>query len=523
MTARRWLALGLCLMAAGCGEEQLQVGWSEPTADVLTNGSVRLRVVVSGARPDVVQFLSDGQPFVNVDPPYEYLWDTTSIAEGKHLVTAKATRGGLTKTSDPRTVVVDRTPPVIVGRSPAPDSLEGSSVDPVVVSFSEDLDPSSLPAARGTFQLGNQTIGARVATGSTPREVTFSPEAPLADGARVQLALSGTVGDHAGNVLALDGAGWSFQVEGFTPLAEFPYPFYASKIVTVGSTGYLASYNELTRISPAGPQVTTVDRRLDRLSVSAGGTLHTLLSEVDGGTTASTVDPDSLDVTSTTEPFLRGSQQLVDLAKNAPAASPIAFRQAAGLPPTTWIHRWNGGGWEDVLAEQPGSIYDVVQAGDRLYSLGSLDAGSGRLDSQVREHGAQGSWTTLPGSDGFVSIIIQANGTLFAAVDANVPDAGWMTRVERLDAGHWERLGPPTPGSAMDLVIDGDGAPWLVVSVLAAPTEPTRRLTSTGWRTVGVPQPAGYFGRHLAAASDGRVWQIRPTDDGGTSVVIHGP
>src|SRR5215469_13426118 len=154
MTTGRWLALGLFVVGAGCGDD-LQVGWSEPTGDVLTNGPVRLRVVASGARPDTVQFLSDGQPFVNVDPPYEYLWDTRSIPEGKHVVTARATRGGLTKTSDPRTVVVDRTPPEIVGRSPAPDSLEGSSVDPVMVTFSEDLDPSSLTGAQGTFLIGN--------------------------------------------------------------------------------------------------------------------------------------------------------------------------------------------------------------------------------------------------------------------------------------------------------------------------------------------------------------------------------
>src|SRR5215470_5761193 len=85
------------LFLAGCGSEQhLTVTWSEPSSDAYTNGSILLRAVVSGGRADSVQFFDNGKPLVSVDLPYEYLWDTRSVPEGEHRLTARATRGNTT-------------------------------------------------------------------------------------------------------------------------------------------------------------------------------------------------------------------------------------------------------------------------------------------------------------------------------------------------------------------------------------------------------------------------------------------
>src|SRR5262249_26084355 len=158
----------------GCGGEQhLTVTWSEPSSDAYTNGSILLRAVVSGGRADSVQFFDNGKPLVSVDLPYEYLWDTRSVTEGEHRLTARATRGNTTDGSPQVAVFVDRTPPTVVGRSPAPDAGDGSPVEPAVLSFSEAIDPTSVSGVQAAFVSGGVSIPATVLKGAEPGDVTF--------------------------------------------------------------------------------------------------------------------------------------------------------------------------------------------------------------------------------------------------------------------------------------------------------------------------------------------------------------
>ena len=77
-----------------------------------------------------VQFLVDGKPLATVTAaPYSFSWDTTSVSNTQHTLTAIATDGaGNTATSAPVTVtVLDKTPPA-VSLASLPASVSGTQI-----------------------------------------------------------------------------------------------------------------------------------------------------------------------------------------------------------------------------------------------------------------------------------------------------------------------------------------------------------------------------------------------------------
>jgi len=102
---------------------------------LISNGTVNIQVQVTGGTPDKVELLVDNRLLTTLAAPYTYQWSTTSTVEGAHRLTAKATSAGNTFLSDSREVVVDRNPPQIASRLPAPGTQDVWVQQPIEATF----------------------------------------------------------------------------------------------------------------------------------------------------------------------------------------------------------------------------------------------------------------------------------------------------------------------------------------------------------------------------------------------------
>jgi hypothetical protein len=189
------------------------VAISSPVATAFTNGQVTFEVIFSGFPPDAVELIKNGSPFAVLEPPYQYSWDTTSEPEGTYQVVARATQGGKTYSSEARTVVVDRTPPVVVGHSPASGDTNVALRAPVYVQFSE---PVLLPAgAAGSVVsltgAGSAALSAQVDLSGDLQTLLISYAPDPAVPSDVALSLRPGITDLAGNPLVLP-APWGWHM-----------------------------------------------------------------------------------------------------------------------------------------------------------------------------------------------------------------------------------------------------------------------------------------------------------------------
>jgi hypothetical protein len=170
-----------------------------------TNGHMMFQLVVEGGEADAVELYVDGSLLVRLVEPYTYTWDTRGTPQGEYEIEARAWRDGEVVSTDHRTLVVDRTPPTLQWHAPA-DGEDGVRLsDPIVLSFSEPVDPPTVNT--GSIMVFSE--GRRL-----PRSVALSPEGDtvsvrLSSGlpafpADVTVRVDSGVSDRAGNPLAND-------------------------------------------------------------------------------------------------------------------------------------------------------------------------------------------------------------------------------------------------------------------------------------------------------------------------------
>jgi len=119
-----------------------------PAATTYTNGAVGLSVEVTNGTPEAVELFVGDELLATLPSPYTFTWDTTSKPEGTYTLKAKARRGAQTFTSEGRDVVVDRTPPQVVLRTPSPGAQDVSVHQSIQVAFSEPLAPRAMDDTR---------------------------------------------------------------------------------------------------------------------------------------------------------------------------------------------------------------------------------------------------------------------------------------------------------------------------------------------------------------------------------------
>jgi hypothetical protein len=212
LRSRLALPIGLVLLLAGCTPPAtLVVLLTSPDADLFTNGSVAVQVTVSGGTPDRVELFLDGTLLTQLPAPYAFGWDTGSIAEGVYQLEARATLGGGVFVSAPRSVTVDRTPPTVTSRSPAPGSGGIYVGDPVVVTLSEPLLATSVTGGVLDLRDGaDQPVALELALSPEGTVLTATLLENVDLPATLNATLATSVTDRAGNALVLPAGGWSW-------------------------------------------------------------------------------------------------------------------------------------------------------------------------------------------------------------------------------------------------------------------------------------------------------------------------
>ncbi len=189
----------------------LTVVLSYPVSTVYTHGTVTIQVAVSGGTPDDVQLLKDGTLLVSLAPPYQFDWDTASTPEGSYELVARATKSRQSFTSEPRTVVVDRTAPAIASRVPSPNATNTFVDDPIVVGFTKPLLPTSVGPGSFALRSGATPIPITPLLSSDGKTVTLERHVNLTVPATLTLTVDSSITDLAGNALVRADA-WSWSV-----------------------------------------------------------------------------------------------------------------------------------------------------------------------------------------------------------------------------------------------------------------------------------------------------------------------
>ncbi len=224
------LVIAVASAAAGCGTKPnpaaegldceseicpVKLAISAPGPMTYTNGDLKIRVSVTPADhgPAEVQLLKDGALLAPVTFPFEYTWKTTQEREATYQIRASASVNGQTVTSEAVTVVVDRTAPTMQIQPSAGFSNVALS-DPIKVTFSEPVDPATVPSTAITLKdSGGVSLSATSALSSDGLTLTVTdwnrPALASSFPATITESLAGAITDLAGNAL-VPPAPWSW-------------------------------------------------------------------------------------------------------------------------------------------------------------------------------------------------------------------------------------------------------------------------------------------------------------------------
>ncbi|MFP2904524.1 Ig-like domain-containing protein [Pyxidicoccus sp. 3LFB2] len=184
-----------------------------------TNGDVPVQVVVSGGEAEKVELLLGEEVLASLSPPYSYTWSTQGVPEGRYSLVARAWRKEEGFTSAARAVVVDRSPPRVVARLPAPGAQDVSVRAPIRIEFSEPLLASSVTEASFSVTAGGAVIGHSLAASHEAGVIEVKTNQPPVAPSEVEVTFVPDATDLAGNRLALPAGKWSWSVPAFLPLA----------------------------------------------------------------------------------------------------------------------------------------------------------------------------------------------------------------------------------------------------------------------------------------------------------------
>ncbi len=188
---------------------KLTVAITSPTGTVYSRDAVTVQVNVSGGAPETVELLRDGNPLATLVPPYQYTWNVTNEPEGAYHLSARAKRGTERFDSSANlTVNVDRTPPAIAARTPAPNATDVARNAPITIGFSESLEPSSVNDASLTLTQNGSPATRTVQLSSDGRTITVTPATNPEPTTVYAISLT-NLRDRAGNTVS---AAWTWTV-----------------------------------------------------------------------------------------------------------------------------------------------------------------------------------------------------------------------------------------------------------------------------------------------------------------------
>jgi len=407
--------------AGGSSGGPVTIAIVSPTSPAYTNKTVSIQVSVGDASgaSHAVRLLADGTMLADIAaPPYSFDWDTTSVPEKSYQIVAQTAAGGQTVASTPVMIVVDRTPPMIVSKTPDAGASSVSLAKPIQMVFSEALAPASVSSGSVALALAGAPVGASATLGNSGQTITVT----LTD--RSSLALPGTmtetvssgITDLAGNAFA--GATWSYAV----PL-----------------------WVELGTVAGIGPQMVLDASGEPTVATYVSGELQ-IARHVDHVTwdTTSIPSPQTAGQLAGSFGFGRTSAGLF-LAWNEPLASSVPVHVA----------RWTGTAWDTSYGTQ------LTNLGDDTTSIAIAFTAAGQpvvrwdesaLGTNHRGHVSRwtgSSWSAYPdfvqGTCDMSPCRIAVDSSDFPVVEANL-------RLSRWNGSSWTAL--PGMGAGNGLALD---------------------------------------------------------------------
>jgi hypothetical protein len=194
--------------AGAAGSPANDVEITAPAETAYTNGTVSVEILVQG-NAESLDFLVDDKVKAHLGAGRSYAWDTTSVAEGSHKISARASFAGTPFDSAPRTVVVDRTAPKVKARTPTPNDDQVFIGEAITATFSEPLDPNSVIAGNVTLTVDDVKHTADATLSDDGKTIALDPFGTIVAPAALNVTLSTGIKDRAGNrLVAADSWGW---------------------------------------------------------------------------------------------------------------------------------------------------------------------------------------------------------------------------------------------------------------------------------------------------------------------------
>ncbi|WP_224247654.1 Ig-like domain-containing protein [Hyalangium gracile] len=467
-----------------------------PTGTTYTNGTVSVQLQVQGDTPEQVELLVDGQPLTTLAAPYSFNWDTSSVTEGSHKLAARARLGDKTFASEERDVVVDRTPPHVVSRTPTPGAQDIWVRQPIQATFSEPLKPASVTTASVQLAVGGTEAPPQLSLSSDGKTLTVTPAGRLEVPNTVQVTITNGVTDLAGNVLNLPASIWSWSL----PLS-FPLGNLSAIPGSTDAHDPSLQADALGRLYVSWqewPSASPYDR-----TIHVFGLTNTTWEPIGTPIAFTTIIPD-------TKPD-PGYVFRLDSMGNPIIAWSQEDEQTSGFSVNTYIKRWSGNQWVDFTSSPNASLSNKPKTTAFTLTLDSTDKpflGWTFADTTNSEHSPLTVWnwvgsrwvaygnevgTNLPSPFEPLKLLLDAT---------DKPVVAWTEGdiyVRRWTGGDWLPVGsalgafPDSTAAGLgDMLLDDSDNPIVAWRETDGSTTwgYVARFTGGGWQLLGEPLSA---------------------------------
>lgn len=310
---------------SGTPSSELSVAITAPTGTLYTSSSVSISVEVRGGTPERVQLFKNADELATLSAPYTYTWNTASEPEGSYTLTARASRSGRSFTSEPVTVVVDRTNLQVASRSPAPGATNVAYSTPIQVTFTKAAKATTLSDTTVSFAVAGVQAEKTLSLSSDGKTLTITPKVKPPLPATFAIGLSSGITDLAGNALAVPSTQWSFELPHW-------YSFGGPLNAVGGNT--LLKDTAMVLDSQDNPVVAWSEE------LTAGGRASIFVYRWDGN--AFTPVGSALNGTPSNSAYKPA------LALDGSGNPIVAWQESDGFNENIYVKRWTGTAWQSV-------------------------------------------------------------------------------------------------------------------------------------------------------------------------------
>lgn len=425
--------------------------------------TVTLQISTSVQHPDAVELFVGNELLASLQPPYTYTWDTSSFPETTHTLVAQVTKDGHIETSDERRFVVDRTPPTIISREPAPADNAVAAGRPIHVRISEPVLGTSLTGTSVRLRLGGVLVDRTVELTENETLLTITPTETGPVPHEFELALADSITDLAGNQLEGSDKTWSWRA-----------PAWLSVGSATGASPSSANSPHLHLAPGTAPLLTW----RNRTSISVRSFQEGHWSNLGGDLSVRANDQDVL-----------ASAPTVISHNGTPFVSWTEEEWGGG---TAYVRSWGASNWQSVANAVDGAGKPALQFGTAASPwLAVIQDGPEQGATSIRirrQNGAQ--WENVGSAFRAVTAALGRVSDVSLRFHAAVPYLAWSEfeldaedhpvngriHVWRRVSNEWVPLGSAlkthpseTSASQVDMKLDGDGRPLVAWSETTPP------------------------------------------------------